>query len=175
MTSDAGSSRATAAARERSFSWGDPGRTATAVASMSGIELLTAIARGELPVPPLANALGFELESIEPGRAVFTLEPAEFHYNPIGSVHGGVYASLLDSSAGCAVHSLLPVGVGWTSLDLAVRFLRPITVDTGKITSVGTVVHLGRRTALAEARLTDVNDRLLATATSSCLILRPDA
>ncbi|WP_256557479.1 PaaI family thioesterase [Lentzea sp. HUAS12] len=92
------------------------------------------------------------------------------HYNPIGSVHGGIHATMLDTAAGCAVHSVLPAGIGYTSLDLAVRFLRPIRTDTGTVTCVGNLVHHGRRTALAEARLVDGAGRLLATATSTCLI-----
>jgi uncharacterized protein (TIGR00369 family) len=101
---------------------------------------------------------------------VFSLEPAEHHYNPIGSVHGGVFATLLDSAAGCAVHSTLPAGVGYTSVDLNVKFLRGMTTDTGRVTCEGRVVHGGRRMVLAEATLTDGSGRLLATATSSCLV-----
>jgi uncharacterized protein (TIGR00369 family) len=102
---------------------------------------------------------------------VFTLEAGEEHYNPIGSVHGGVYATLLDSAAGCAVQSVLPAAMGYTSLDLNVKFLRPVTVDTGKVRAVGTVLHQGRRTALAQAELLDSEDRLIAQATSSCMLL----
>lgn len=98
------------------------------------------------------------------------MTPGEEHYNPIGSVHGGVYATLLDSAAGCAVHSTLPAGMAYTSLDLTTKFLRPITFDSGKIRAVGRVRSHGRRTAFAEAELLDANDRLLAHATSSCLI-----
>jgi uncharacterized protein (TIGR00369 family) len=101
---------------------------------------------------------------------VFSLLPGEEHYNPIGSMHGGVYATLLDSAAGCAVQSTLPQGTGYTSVDLAVKFLRPVTVDTGRVRAVGTVLNGGRRTALAEARLLDDEDRLLAHATSTCMI-----
>jgi uncharacterized protein (TIGR00369 family) len=96
--------------------------------------------------------------------------PGEEHYNPIGSVHGGIYATMLDSAAGCAVQSTLPQGMGYTSLDLTVKFLRPITADTGKVRAVGSVLSSGRRTALAEAQLLDSADRLLAHATSSCML-----
>ena len=129
---------------------------------------------GQHRAPPILATLGFELESVEPGRVVFAVDPAEYHYNPIGSMHGGVYATVLDSATGCAVHSLLPAGVGYTSLDLSVKFLRAVVVATGRIRCVGTVTHLGGRTALAEARLTDGRDRLLATATSSILLIRPE-
>jgi uncharacterized protein (TIGR00369 family) len=161
--------------RSRSYQWGDPMLSATAARTSAGIDVLRALAAGELPPPPILATLGFELESVEPGRVVFAVDPAEYHYNPIGSMHGGVYATVLDSATGCAVHSLLPAGVGYTSLDLSVKFLRPVVVATGRIRCVGTVTHLGGRTALAEARLTDERDRLLATATSSILLIRPES
>ncbi|MEY9845521.1 PaaI family thioesterase [Streptacidiphilus sp. MAP5-3] len=156
--------------RSRTYGWQDPGITASAVGDGSGLEFLRRLLAGELPPPPLAETLGFTLDQVEFGRAVFVLEPGEEHYNPIGSVHGGVYASLLDSAAGCAVQSVLPAGTGYTSLDLNVKFLRPITVGTGKIRAVGTVLNQGRRTALAQAELLDSEDRLLAHATSSCML-----
>ena len=159
--------------RERTYSWGDPMASVQAARTSSGIEVLRAMQAGELPAPPVVATLGFELEEVEEGRVVFAVQPAEYHYNPIGSVHGGVYATLLDSATGCAVHSKLPAGVGYTSLDLTVKFLRPITVDTGRVRCTGTVTHLGSRTALAEARLVDDADRLLATAISSILLIRP--
>jgi uncharacterized protein (TIGR00369 family) len=158
--------------RERTYSWGDPSVSAGAARTSAGIEVMQALARGELPAPPIIATLGFALDSVEPGRVQFSFEPAEYHYNPIGSVHGGVYATLLDSATGCAVHTMLPAGVGYTSLDLTVKFLRPITVATGPVRCIGTVPHLGGRTALAEAELRDGSDRLLATAVSSILLIR---
>jgi uncharacterized protein (TIGR00369 family) len=116
--------------------------------------------------------LGIEPVAFELGRAVFALVPAEYHYNPLGSVHGGVIATLLDSATGCAVHSVLPAGTGYTSVDLATKYLRPVTIDTGRVTAEGTVISRGSRTALAEARLTDADGRLLAHATSTCLLFR---
>ena len=148
-------------------------QTATTARTSAGLDVLRAVVAGELPGPPIADTLGFDLVEVDPGRVVFAFEPAEYHYNPIGSVHGGVYATLLDSATGCAVHSMLPAGVGYTSLDLTVKFLRAITLDTGRVTCVGTVTHLGGRTALAEARLLDGADKLLATAISSILLIRP--
>ena len=159
--------------RQRTFSWTDPAAIAAAGASMSGPEFFAAIADGEIPPPPVMQALDFNGVSFEEGRAVFALTPREFHYNPLGTVHGGVFAILLDSACGCAVHTLLPAGVFYTSLDLSVKFLRPVTVDTGPITAEGTVVHLGRRTALAEGRITDATGKVYVTATSSCLVMRP--
>ena len=157
--------------RVRTFSWQDPQLTVAAAVGRPGIDVLRDIISGVLPPPPIAVLMGFDLVAVEPGTATFALEPAEFHYNPIGSVHGGVFATLLDSAAGCAVQSLLPAELGYTSLDLSVKFLRRLTVDTGAVRCIGTVVHLGRQTALVEARLVDATDRLLATASSSCLLI----
>ena len=156
--------------RERSYTWQDPRLSAAAVGEGTGLEFLQRMVVGELPPPPITATLGFSLEEVAFGRAVFVLEPGEEHYNPIGSVHGGVYATLLDSAAGCAVQSVLPAATGYTSLDLSVKFLRPVTVDSGKVRAVGTVLNQGRRTALAQAELLDSEDRLLAHATSSCML-----
>lgn len=160
--------------RERTFCWDDPGAIAAAGAGMSGAEFFAAIAAGTIPPPPILRALDFDGVDFGEGRAVFRLTPREFHYNPLGTVHGGVFATLLDSACGCSVHTLLPQGVFYTSLDLSVKFLRPVTVGTGPITAEATVVHLGRRTALAEGRITDAAGKVYVTATSSCLVLRPD-
>lgn len=156
--------------RERTTTWSDPAITAGQVGREPGLALLEAVRDGRLPAPPIAVTLGFDLDLVEDGRAVFSLEPAEHHYNPIGSVHGGVFATLLDSATGCAVHSTLPVGVGYTSLDLDVKFLRGMSATTGRVTCEGRIVHRGRRVAHAEASITDGNGRLLATATSACLV-----
>ncbi|MEU9389940.1 PaaI family thioesterase [Streptomyces sp. NPDC048324] len=156
--------------RSRTYDWHDPAISAAAVGQGSGLHFLREILAGRLPAPPIAATLGMDLEEVDHGHAVFSLEPGEEHYNPIGSVHGGIYATMLDSAAGCAVQSTLPQGMGYTSLDLTVKFLRPVTVDTGKVRAVGSVLNSGRRTALAEARLLDSADRLLAHATSSCML-----
>jgi uncharacterized protein (TIGR00369 family) len=121
------------------------------------------------------STLGVEAVSFEVGRAVFALVPEEMHYNPLGSVHGGVIAMLLDSAAGCAVHSVLPAGTGYTSVDLVTKYLRPVTTRTGRVIAEGTVISRGSRTALAEARLTDGRGKLLAHATSTCLLFRIEA
>jgi uncharacterized protein (TIGR00369 family) len=159
--------------RRRSHEWQDPAISAAAAPGLAGLDFFRAIADGTLPPPPIAQTLGFTVASVDPGRVVFTFTPAEFHYNPIGSVHGGVYATLCDSACGCAVHTMLPAGAGYTSQDLSVKFLRAITVSTGPLRCEGTVLHLGSRTALAQARLTDSRGKLHAYATSSCLIFRP--
>ena len=159
--------------RQRTFSWADPVAIAAAGAGLSGAEFFAAIREGKIPPPPITQALGFDGVSFDHRRAEFRLTPREFHYNPLGTVHGGVFATLLDSACGCAVHTMLPAGVLYTSLDLSVKFLRPVTVATGPITAEGTVVHLGRRTALAEGRITDAAGKVYVTATSSCLVMQP--
>ena len=132
-----------------------------------------AMKAGTIPRPPITATLDFGWVSVEPGKVVFEITPAEFHYNPIGSVHGGVYATLCDSACGCAVHSMLTAGAYYTSLDLNIKFLRPVTSGSGRLLCEGTVRHLGTRTALAEARLITAGGKLCAHATSSCLIFRP--
>ncbi len=160
--------------RRRSHQWQDPAISEAASRAMAGIDFFRAIADGRLPAPPIASTLGFTVVSVDPGRVVFEFTPAEFHYNPIGSVHGGVYATMCDSACGCAVHSMLPAGSYYTSQDLNVKFLRPVTLSTGLLRCEGTIVHLGSRTALAEARLTGgEGKKLYAHATSSCLVFRP--
>jgi uncharacterized protein (TIGR00369 family) len=159
-----------AGSRERTYTWQDPAPTLEALLGRPGIEVLLAMGTGELPVPPIMDTMAFEGFSAEVGHVRFTLVPREFHYNPLGTVHGGVIATLLDSAAGCAVHSVLPAGEGYTSVDLVTKYLRPVTSATGEITAEGTVISRGSRTALAEARLTDARGRLLAHATSTCLI-----
>jgi uncharacterized protein (TIGR00369 family) len=141
-------------------------------AALDGFEQLQAMLRGDLPTAPIAETLGFVgFEVPERGTAIFELDPELRHYNPIGSVHGGVFATLLDSACGCAVHSTLGVGEAYTSLDLTVKFLKPVTVDSGRLRAVGTVLQRGRRTALAEAKLYDGRGRLVAYSSSSCMIL----
>jgi uncharacterized protein (TIGR00369 family) len=161
--------------RSRTFEWSDPAVYAPVAASgASGLELLQMMARGELPPPPVLHLIGMTGFTVEEGSVTVYLEPQEFHYNPLGSVHGGVISTLLDTATGCSVHSTLPAGVGYTSLDLTVKFLRPVTVGSGQLTCTGSVIQRGRRTALAEARLTDAKGRLAAHATSSCMIFSPE-
>ena len=156
--------------RSRTYSWTDPAEHAAMMGSRSGLELLQAMAAGELPAPPVMHLIDMAGLEVEEGSVTVHLDPQEFHYNPLGTVHGGVLSTLLDTAAACSVHTTLPVGVGYTSLDLTVKFLRPVTVASGRITTRGAVLQRGRRTALAEARMTDAAGRLVAHATSSCLI-----
>jgi uncharacterized protein (TIGR00369 family) len=132
-----------------------------------------AIESGALPAPPISELMGFRLVEAELGRAVFEMTPGPQHYNPIGSVHGGIALTLLDSAMGCAVHTLLEAGVGYTTLEVKTNFVRPITADTGAIRCEGTVLHRGSRVATAEGRLTDPAGKLLAHGSTTCLIFAP--
>ena len=158
--------------RTRTVGWEDPRPGAEAAAKMGGLEYLRAIARGELPAAPLAELMGFGFHEIEEGRVVFGCVPAEYHYNPIGTVHGGLACTLFDSAMGCAVHTMLPAGVGYTTVELKVNFLRPITAATGKLLCEGTTIHVGGRIATAEARLRDEAGKLYGHATTTCMVFR---
>ena len=139
---------------------------------LSGLEAIQRIASGELPPPPIAQTLGFGGIEVEHGRATFEVEPAEFHYNLIGVVHGGLALALLDSAMGCALHTTLPAGVGYTTLEVKANFVRPLTSTTGPVRCTGTVVHGGRTVATAEGRIVDADGKLYAHGTSTLLILR---
>jgi len=158
-------------ARVRTVAWDDPRPGAEASAAMAGLDYLRAIVAGRLPAPPLARVLGFALAEVESGRAVFEIQPMEFHYNPIGSVHGGVACTLLDSAMGCAVHTTLPAGAGYTTAELKVNLVRAITTATGLLRAEGRVIHRGKRIATAEGFLRDGEGRLYAHGTTTCLIL----
>lgn len=159
--------------RIRTVDWQDPATTIDQAKTMSGLQYLQTIQTGELPPPPIGKLLGFDLHTVETGRIVFTLQAAEYHYNPLGTVHGGVAATLMDSAMGCAVQSTLPAGISYTTLELKVNYIRPITSSTGLIYCEGKIIHTGRRTATAEARITDETGTLYAHGTTTCLILHP--
>ncbi len=149
----------------------DPVAVAARGLELPGIDYVSAIFGGELPPPPIAELMGFRGVEAERGRAVFEMEPGPEHYNPIGSVHGGIALTLLDSAMGCAVHTTLDAGVRYTTLEVKTNFVRPITADTGLIRCEGTVLHRGSRIATAEGKLTDGAGRLLAHGTTTCLIM----
>jgi uncharacterized protein (TIGR00369 family) len=159
--------------RSRTYTWDDPGGLLERAVGLSGLELMRLMVAGELPQAPVADTLGFRLVEVERGHAVFECEPAEFHYNPIGTVHGGLASTLLDSATGCALATTLEPGQGWTTLELKANFTRPITADTGLMRCIGSVVHPGRTVATAEARLVDLDGRLYAHGTSTILVLGP--
>lgn len=139
--------------------------------SMSGLEFIEGIIAGRFPPPPISITLDFRLTEAERGRAVFVGQPAFDHYNPIGSVHGGYIGTLLDSCMGCAVQTTLAAGQGYTTLEFKVNFVRAVTDTTGPVTATGRVLSGGRRAATAEGHLTDTTGRLLAHATTTCLIM----
>ena len=158
--------------RTRTLVWQDPVPTAAAGATMAGIDYLRAIAAGEMPPPPISVTMRMMPVELGPGRAVFEGEPGEEHYNPIGIVHGGYAATLLDSALGCAVHTTLAAGVGYTSLGLEVKYVRPITRDTGRVVCEANVLHAGRRQATSEATLKAVESgKLLAHGMATIMIL----
>ena len=159
-------------ARTRTFSWADPRALAEAARGLTGLEFLKKVASGELPRPPISALMNFGLAELEEGRAVFTAEPAEYHYNPIGVVHGGLAATLLDSAMGCAVHSVLPAGAGYTTLEIKVNFVRALSAETGPVRCEARVIHVGGRTATAEGKVLDAQGKLYAHATTTCIIFR---
>src|SRR5436305_3233481 len=140
------------------------------MAPMPGIEFVRAIFEGKLPAPPIMQIIEPFNSTAEPGVVVMHSIPGFRHYNPIGSVHGGYAAILLDSAMGLAVHSMLPAGTGYTTLEFKISFIRGMSKDTGPVRSEGRVLNVGRRAATAEARITDAKGRLLAHATTTCLV-----
>ncbi|HXW25155.1 MAG TPA: PaaI family thioesterase [Xanthobacteraceae bacterium] len=160
-----------AAVRTRTVTWEDPLAAARAGASLSGIAFLRAVAQGQIPAPPIALLLGLDIDEVEEGRVVFTCEPDEYHYNPIGVVHGGLAATLLDSAMGCAVHSRLPQGRGYTTLEIKVNYVRAITRESGRLRAIASVVHMGGKIATAEGRIVDAAGQIYAHATTTCILL----
>jgi uncharacterized protein (TIGR00369 family) len=141
--------------------------------AMSGLEYMTALQRGEFPPPPIAATMGFTLVTVETGRAVFGGVPGRFVYNPIGSVHGGYAATMLDSAMGCAVHTMLAAGKAYTTIDLAVTYVRAISDRSGELRCEGKVIHAGGSIVTAEGRITGADGTLYAHGTTTCLVLTP--
>jgi uncharacterized protein (TIGR00369 family) len=160
--------------RSRTFSWSDPATTAQAGRTMAGLDFLRAIMNGDLPLPAIQETLDMRIVEVEEGRVVFRGRPGEHLYNPLGSVHGAYYAALLDSALGCAIHSLLPAGAIYTTLEYKVNMVRAMSADTGDVYCEGTVVHPGRRIATSEARITGPDGKLYAHGTCSCMIFPPE-
>ncbi|MEV6443226.1 PaaI family thioesterase [Amycolatopsis sp. NPDC051716] len=158
--------------RSKTITWQDPLETARLGATMSGFDYLTAVAEGRVPGPPIAAHFGLRWEHIGHGEVVAVAEPDESLYNPIGMVHGGVAATMLDSVVGCAVHTTLPAGVGYASVELKVSYLRAIHAGRGEIRATGRVVKEGSRIAFAEGEIRDAGGKLLATASGTCAITR---
>ena len=138
--------------------------------AQSGLEQMRFFQSGGLNYRGIGHKLGLEITEVEEGRVVFAATPSEDAYNPLGSVHGGYIATLLDSALGCAVHSSLKAGLGYTTLELKINYLRPLSAATGRIEAEGRVVQTGRRAAFAEGKVTDARGRVYATATTTCLV-----
>lgn len=138
--------------------------------AMSGFEFMTRIKDGLLPAAPIAQSLNYDLETVEAGRVVFAGVPGFASYNPIGSVHGGWYGTLLDSCMACAVHTMLPKGQAYTTLEYKIGILRAATVKTGRLRAIGEVIRVGRRTGVAEGRIEDEDGKIYATGSTTCLV-----
>jgi uncharacterized protein (TIGR00369 family) len=160
--------------RERTFSWEEPIPFRHRVEGQSGLELLQRAVAGEFPPPPIAMMMDIRLTEVERGRAVFSGIPQEFHYNPLGTVHGGYGATLLDSAMGCAVHSTLDPGDIYTTLELKINYIRALTHETGLVRGIGKVISETRTTAIAEGRIEDGEGKLYAFATTTCVIRRKE-
>jgi uncharacterized protein (TIGR00369 family) len=156
--------------RSRLVEWEDPLIGAAAAKTMSGLEYIQALIDGSVPPPPIVTLLNMSAVSAEVGRVTFTCDPDESVYNPIGTVHGGLVCTLLDSVLGCAVQTTLPKGQAYTSLEIKVNYLRPVMADTGRLTAVGVVTKPGSRAAFAEGTVTDARGKLIATASSTLLV-----
>ena len=145
------------------------------VAGKTGMEVMTAMLDGKLPYPHIADTLDFALIEVAPGKAVFQGTPQLKHYNPLGTVHGGWYATMLDSAVGCAVHTMMPVGRAYTTAELSVNIVRAASHKTGPLRAIGTVIHCGRQLATAEARIVGPDGKLYAHATTTCLVFEVQA
>lgn len=157
-------------ARERTIRWRDTASGLAALPRMTGLDFLRAIRDGELPPAPISSPMLMRLEEVNEGRVAFSCEPDRSLYNPIGSVHGGVMCTILDSALGCAAHSTLPAGIGYTSIEIKVNYLRPVQIAAGVLTAIGTVTKRGKRVIFAEGEVLDAAGNVVATASSSLLV-----
>ena len=144
--------------------------TAAQIQGKTGLEVMQALMHGQAPYAPIAQTLNFLLVEVSPGVAVFQGAPSPAHLNPLGTIHGGWFATLLDSALGCAVHTLMPPGRGYTTADLSVKLVKALTPKVQRVRAIGTVVHCGRQLATAEARLVGPDGTLYAHASTACLV-----
>ena len=156
--------------RSKLVEWHDPAPTTARGLSMAGIDYLNAMIDGVLPPPPISGLMEIGLVSAEPGKVVFTCRPDESAYNPIGAIHGGLVCTLLDSVAGCALHSTLPKGKGYTSIEIKINYLKAVRLASGPLTATGTVVKSGARVGFTEGVVVDANGAVVATASSTLLV-----
>jgi uncharacterized protein (TIGR00369 family) len=160
-------------ARTRTITWDDPMDALTRGAGLSGLEFIRAIFEGKLPAPPITATMGFTGATADEGKVTFVGEAGEHLFNPIGVVHGGFAMTILDSAMGCAVHTTMAVGEAYTTLEVKVNLVRPITLETGPVICEGTVIHRGGKVATAEGRLiAERTGKLLAHGTTTCLVFK---
>jgi uncharacterized protein (TIGR00369 family) len=156
--------------QSRLITWRDPVTTTAAVASMSGLAYWRGVIDGHFPPPPIGEIIQMRVVDVENGRAEFTCTPDASMFNPLGTVHGGALCTLLDTVTACAMHTTLPEGVGYTSVEIKVNYLKAVTAAGGPLTAVGSVVKAGSRIGFTEGKVTDASGNLVATATSTLLI-----
>ena len=164
-----------AAERTRTYDWADPGALRDAAANSTGLEIISRMMSGEHGAAPISRTIDMMGVEVKEGEVIFAIVPQEFHYNPLGTMHGGIFATILDSACGCALHTTLGKGHGFTSLTLEIKFLRAATTKTGRLLCTGKVVSRGRTVSTTEAVLRDERGRLFATATSTCMIFTAPA
>lgn len=157
---------------ERTYRWADPADLTAAAHGLSGLDVMRAMAERRVPPPPVGSLIGVEGMAVEKGKISLGFEPQEFHYNAMGAVHGGVIATVIDMVLGCAVHSTLKVGQGFTTLTLELKYHRAATAKSGRLIATAEIVTRGCEIVTAQAKLVDKNDRLFANATSTLMILR---
>lgn len=156
--------------RKKVITWEDPSGALEQLPNYSGLDYMKLMLAGEQPGAPIASHLNMSLDDVAPGTVTFSCSPDESHYNPIGTVHGGFVCSVLDSALGCAAHTTLPAGMGYTSIEIKVNYLRPVLANSGPLRCVGTVTKPGRRVIFAEGEVTDRNGNVVATASGSLLV-----
>jgi len=156
--------------RSKTVTWHEPGPSTAKGLTMAGIDYLRAMADGQLPQPPISGLMEFGIVEADNGRVVFTCRPDESAYNPIGAIHGGLICTLLDSVTGCAVHSTLPAGKGYTTIEIKVNYVKAVRLTSGVLTATGTVVKSGSRVGFSEGVVTDESGAIVATASSTLLV-----
>ncbi len=156
--------------RTRTIHWVDPKANARDATRISGYDFLNSIREGKIPAPPLAALLGYHIVELDTGRTVFEIEPAEYHFNPFGLVHGGIASTMLDTAMTSAILTTLAVGLSCTTLEMKVNFIRPLTDRMGPVRSEGRVIHVGKRIATAEGKLVDRDNKLYAHGVTTCIV-----
>ena len=173
VTASDGAAPTAVPVRSRDVTWEDPLVGAALALDLSGLDYLRAMAEGRIPPPPIAALLGLGIVDVQPGQVTFKLDVGEHLYNPIGSVHGGVFCTLLDSAMGCAVHATLDRGQAYTTLELKVNLVKALTVSTPTVVATGQVINAGRRVVTASGQIAGPDGTLYAHATTTCLVFEP--